>query len=61
MVSNRYTRNGLLKMLQRNADVKKAPQRWQENANDGEFDVIVTFEERVFDAVIEGTRNKNHS
>jgi RNA polymerase II subunit A C-terminal domain phosphatase SSU72 len=41
-------------MLQRNLAVKKAPQRWQHNQQDGSFDVILTFEERVFDAVLEG-------
>ena len=41
-------------MLRRNLSVKEAPQRWQENAADGVFDVIFTFEGRVFDMVIEG-------
>lgn len=41
-------------MLKRNATVKLAPQRWQENAVDGVFDVVLTFEEKVFDMVIEG-------
>ncbi|TVU26694.1 hypothetical protein EJB05_29250 [Eragrostis curvula] len=48
-----YTRNGLLPMLKRNIAIKTAPQRWQENADDGPFDVVFTFEERVFDAVLE--------
>jgi hypothetical protein len=34
--------------------VKLAPQRWQENAADGIFDVVITFEEKVFDMVVEG-------
>lgn len=34
--------------------MKEAPQRWQDNAADGAFDVVFTFEERVFDIVIEG-------
>lgn len=50
----RYRRNGLLQMLKRNSSVKLAPQRWQENASDGSFDVILTFEEKVFDMVVEG-------
>lgn len=50
----RYKRNGLLQMLKRNLGVKDAPQRWQDNAADGAFDVVFTFEERVFDMVIEG-------
>lgn len=51
----RYKRNGLLQMLKRNLGVKEAPQRWQDNAADGAFDVVFTFEERVFDMVIDGT------
>lgn len=41
-------------MLKRNSSVKTAPQRWQDNAGDGAFDVVFTFEEKVFDMVIEG-------
>lgn len=41
-------------MLKRNSSVKLAPQRWQENAADGSFDVVFTFEEKVFDMVVEG-------
>lgn len=50
----RYRRNGILPMLKRNLSVKLAPQRWQENAADGTFDVVLTFEEKVFDMVLEG-------
>lgn len=39
-------------MLQRNASVKKAPQRWQDR--DKHFDIVFCFEDRVFNAVIEG-------
>ena len=38
-------------MLTRNAQIKTAPEKWQENIN--HFDVVITFEDRVFDAVIE--------
>ncbi|KAL8474476.1 hypothetical protein ACS0TY_030362 [Phlomoides rotata] len=48
-----YRRNGILPMLKRNVSVKTAPQRWQENAADGTFDVVLTFEEKVFDMVLE--------
>lgn len=41
-------------MLKRNLAVKTAPQRWQDNSADGCFDIIMTFEERVFDMVMEG-------
>lgn len=41
-------------MLKRNLAVKTAPQRWQENGPDGQFDVVFTFEEKVFDMVAEG-------
>jgi RNA polymerase II subunit A C-terminal domain phosphatase SSU72 len=49
-----YKRNGILPMLKRNSAVKLAPQRWQENAADGSFDVVFSFEEKVFDMVVEG-------
>ena len=41
-------------MLKRNMSVKTAPQRWQDNAADGCFDVVLSFEDRVFDMVVEG-------
>ncbi|KAM0882212.1 hypothetical protein ACQ4PT_032488 [Festuca glaucescens] len=53
-----YKRNGLLPMLKRNIGVKLAPQRWQDNAGDGVFDMILTFEERVFDLVVEDMNNR---
>ncbi|KAF3456767.1 hypothetical protein FNV43_RR01421 [Rhamnella rubrinervis] len=55
-----YKRNGILPMLKRNCTVKLAPQRWQENAADGSFDVVFTFEEKVFDMVIEDLNNRDH-
>ncbi|KAG0582546.1 hypothetical protein M758_3G067800 [Ceratodon purpureus] len=53
-----YKRNGLLQMLKRNSGVKESPQRWQDNAADGAFDVVFTFEERVFDMVIDDLENR---
>ncbi|KAG6475656.1 RNA polymerase II subunit A C-terminal domain phosphatase SSU72-like [Zingiber officinale] len=53
-----YKRNGILPMLKRNLGVKNAPQRWQDNAADGFFDVVMTFEEKVFDIVIEDLNNR---
>jgi len=55
-----YKRNGILPMLKRNLAVKLAPQRWQENAADGTFDVVFTFEEKVFDMVVEDVHNRDH-
>uniref|UniRef100_A0A0E0MK42 RNA polymerase II subunit A C-terminal domain phosphatase SSU72 n=1 Tax=Oryza punctata TaxID=4537 RepID=A0A0E0MK42_ORYPU len=53
-----YKRNGLLPMLKRNTSVKLAPQRWQDNASDGLFDVIFSFEERVFDLIVDDMHNR---
>ncbi|TQE09896.1 hypothetical protein C1H46_004474 [Malus baccata] len=55
-----YKRNGILPMLKRNSGVKLAPQRWQDNAADSSFDVVVTFEEKVFDMVVEDLNNRDH-
>ncbi|KAI4987845.1 hypothetical protein ZWY2020_028603 [Hordeum vulgare] len=52
-----YKRN-LLPMLKRNISVKLARMRWQDNTGDGVFDMILTFEERVFDLVVEDMNNR---
>lgn len=46
-----YNGNGVLTMLDRNAKIKKAPEQWRD-ARD-RFDVIITFEDRVFRTVVE--------
>mmetsp|Transcript_25362 Transcript_25362/g.63620 ORF Transcript_25362/g.63620 Transcript_25362/m.63620 type:complete len:196 (-) Transcript_25362:769-1356(-) len=52
--SQLYTRNGILSLLERNMGVKTAPERFQDSRKN--FDVIVTFERRVFDAVLDDLR-----
>ncbi|GKV05253.1 hypothetical protein SLEP1_g17287 [Rubroshorea leprosula] len=54
-----YKRNGILPMLKRNSSVKLAPQRWQDNAADGSFDIVLTFEEKVFDMVVEDLHSRD--
>lgn len=49
-----YERNGVLAMLERNKNVKLAPEKWQTAVR--QFDIVVTFETRVFDAVVERER-----
>ncbi|XWS66279.1 hypothetical protein CRYUN_Cryun05aG0185800 [Craigia yunnanensis] len=54
-----YKGNGILPMLKRNSSVKLAPQRWQDNAADGSFDIVFTFEEKVFNMVIEDLHSRD--
>lgn len=50
-----FSRNGVLQLCRRGAAVKRAPQRWQDTPTEDivQHDVVIAFEERIFDAVIE--------
>ena len=41
-------------MLERNVKIKEAPERWQDLDRGVVFDVVLTYEERVFDSVLQG-------
>lgn len=48
-----YEANGLISMLDRNRQVKKAPEKWHSNIESGKFELVITCEERCFDSVLE--------
>jgi len=54
-----YTQNGILHMLDRNRRIKPKPERFQSCKD--HFDIIVSCEERVYDQVIEGMLQLQHS
>lgn len=56
--SKAYLENGLLQMMQRNAKIKEAPERFQDRA-ELDFDVLITCEERCFDIVTEEINNRS--
>lgn len=53
-----YEANGLISMLDRNRQVKHAPEKWHNNAASGKFDLVITCEERCFDSVLEDLMNR---
>ncbi|KAI8914160.1 RNA polymerase II subunit A [Gorgonomyces haynaldii] len=53
-----YTKMGVLDMLDRNRNIKHAPEKFQMNRD--EFDLIFTCEERVFDAACDDIINREH-
>jgi RNA polymerase II subunit A C-terminal domain phosphatase SSU72 len=53
-----FYRNGVLQLCQRGAAVKTAPTRWQDCTTVNEHDVVICFEERIFDAVVEDLQTR---
>jgi len=53
-----YRERGMFDMLARNARIKPGPERWKTHREKGErFDVVICFEERVFDMVTQDLRS----
>ena len=56
----RYTQTGLIKMLERNNSEtfhksgKLSPERWYDMDKDLRLDIVLTYEARVYDAVLQG-------
>lgn len=55
-----FTHNGVLQLCRRGAAVKTAPQRWQDTPSEliSKHDVVIAFEERIFDAVVEDLQTR---
>lgn len=47
-----YRHKGLLSIVKRNANIKRSPERFQDE-DSLQFDIIFTFEARVFDIVVD--------
>ena len=55
-----FSHNGVLQLCRRGAAVKRAPQRWQDvtSKNVQKHNVVIAFEERIFDAVVEDMQTR---
>lgn len=53
IVTYSYISNGLIGILDRNIATKSAPEKWQMELAK-QYDIIITFEERVFTNVVDG-------
>jgi len=55
-----FIHNGVLQLCRRGASVKRAPQRWQDMSNSfiGKHDIVIAFEERIFDAVVDDLQTR---
>lgn len=55
-----FVHNGVLQLCKRGAAVKLAPQRWQDTPSAAvqKHDVVIAFEERIYDAVIEDLQTR---
>lgn len=56
LVSCRSEEKGVISMLERNVELKHAPERWQEIKDPHQYDVIICFESRVFEHLNEGEK-----
>ncbi|CAM9396226.1 unnamed protein product [Chrysoparadoxa australica] len=56
-----FGKSGVLSLLQRDAQVKRHPERWQDVPTEeaAEFDVVLCFEHRIFDAVVDDMQNRD--
>jgi len=52
-----YKNNGLLNMLDRNRKTKAAPQSWYDEKG-LQFDIIIAYEDRVFEQICEDIQNR---
>lgn len=48
----RYEKNGMLRMVDRDSKIKDAPERWHDEQT-AQFDLVVTFDRIVFEAVVD--------
>eukprot|EP00611_Tribonema_gayanum_P023870 TRINITY_DN510_c0_g1_i4.p1 TRINITY_DN510_c0_g1~~TRINITY_DN510_c0_g1_i4.p1 ORF type:complete len:361 (+),score=77.54 TRINITY_DN510_c0_g1_i4:178-1260(+) len=56
-----YTRNGVLRLLARDACTKRHPERWQDlpSAAVAAFDVVICFENRIFDICVQDLQDRD--
>lgn len=51
----RMKQRRIIEMVTRNQRLKRAPEKWQSHKSVATFDLVVCFEKRVFDMLVDGT------